>query len=170
VNPSRSRVAFWQRQFQQAWQGSRWHSVQAALRGISQIDAEWEPQAYQGFPWSAGSVLDIVFHLGGDDLIQVDAAFGRAQLDWDKVTRQFQHQGGHWQAALDVLHQGHRAVCDALEGLNDVDLDHKVSSHSLRNVRAEDVFQMLHEHKLYHAGQIVYVRCLAEGEKRSGKR
>jgi len=170
LNPSRSRVEFWQQQFERAWEGSRWHSVQAALKGISQAEATWEPKAYRGFPWSVGSVRDIVFHLGGDDLIQVDAAFGRARLDWDEVTRQVECQGGHWQAALDVLTRGHKAVLDALGRLHDNDLDRRVSSHSQRGVRVEDVFQMLHEHKLYHAGQIVYVRCLVAGQKRLGKR
>lgn len=165
---TRRRVIWWQRRFQEAWDGSRWHSLRVALRQISEEEACWQPTRYRGFPWSRGSIREIVFHLGGDELIQLDHAFGAGELDWEILTRRFQDAGGDWGAARALLEAGQRAVMAQLERMQDADLERQVSSYSQKRVPAEAVLAMLHEHRLYHAGQIVYVRCLIAGERAGG--
>ncbi len=155
-----------------AYQGSRWHSLQSALKDITPEEAEWKPPAYKGFPWMQGSIVEIVFHVGGDSLYQLDHALGERRLTWEELEERFQAEGGDLQAALKLAEEGYQALQRALDPLTDEDLQRTYptpESQGKRQRTLEEFFEMMIEHHLYHAGQIVYARCLYQGLKEQGQ-
>jgi len=156
------------RDLEAAYRGSRWHSFKSALEGITPEEASWTPPAYEGFPWMKGSIVEIVFHVGGDSLYQLDYALGERKLTWDKLQQRFQEMGGDLEAAIELAEEGYRALKSALESLADEDLKRtyptpESKGKSERTLR--EFFRMMVEHYLYHAGQIVYIRSLIKGER-----
>lgn len=152
----------------QAYHKSRWHSFQAAVRGLTEEEALWQPPAYKGFSWSNGSILQIIFHVGADKLVQMSHAFGEGSLDWNAAERRFKGMGANLHAALQIAQEGYEAVLDALEALSDEDLLVERPIWGGHRMPTGEVFQMLVEHDYYHAGQIRYVRCLYAGMKEKG--
>ena len=156
---SRLQVQLLLNALKRAWRDSRWHALKRAIKGLTHEEASWRPPAYKGFAWSSGSIMDILFHVGGDCLIQIDYAFHDGQLTWEELQRRFKDAGGNLDAALKLLEEGYQAVHDALSSLTDADLDRECTAYS-GTMRLRDLFLMLIEHIIYHAGQIVYIRCM----------
>jgi hypothetical protein len=157
-------VTHLQRQFEAAQHGSRWHSFRAALKGIQPDEATWQPPHYKGFPWAKGSIVELVFHVAGDTLYQLDYAFGERTLSWEALTKRFQRDGGDLQAAQKLLEEGFSAVQRHLQSLTDADLARTYTAPDGKTQKTlGELFQMLLEHCFYHAGQIVYIRNLWAG-------
>jgi hypothetical protein len=153
-----------------AYRGSRWHSLRHALKGITPEEATWRPPAYQGFPWMRGSILEIVFHVGGDSLYQLDYALGERALTWEELKGRFQVEGGDLVAARKLAEEGYQALQKALDTLTDEELFRTYLTPEGRRERTlEEFFRLMIEHHLYHAGQIVYVRSLYEGLQHQGE-
>ncbi|GMV35641.1 MAG: hypothetical protein AMXMBFR61_01490 [Fimbriimonadales bacterium] len=144
---------------------SEWHSVDAALRGLSEADAEWAPGHYKGFPWAKGSIREIVVHVAADMLVQHSMAFGDGSLDWEKAMALPEVREGTLSAAKRLLERGEQVLRHTLSGLSDGDLGRKVTTWGGKTMSAESFFDMHIEHALYHAGQVRYVRCLIEGAR-----
>jgi hypothetical protein len=149
-----------------AYKGSRWHSFAAALKGLTEEEARWEPPTdYQGFAWANGSALRIVFHVGADKIVQISTAFGESGIDWTAMEHRFRAMGSNLKAAMQIAKEGHETVLDALEALSDDDLQIERPIWGGSRIPTGDLFMMLAEHDFYHAGQIVYVRSLHEASK-----
>jgi len=162
--PARAIIAHLKRHLEAAYQGSQWHSFQSALKGIQPEEALWTPPAYKGFPWMKGSILEIVFHVGGDSLYQLDYALGQRKLSWDELQERFQSEGGDLAAALQLAEEGYQALQQTLDSLTDEELERTHPTPEGKGERTlENFFHMMIEHHLYHAGQIMYVRCLWQG-------
>jgi len=111
-----------------------------------------------------GSVLEIVFHVGGDSLYQLDHALGQRKLTWDDLQARFRAEGENLITARKLAEQGYRALQQALDSLADEELTRTYPTPEGKGERSlEAFFRMMIEHYLYHAGQIVYVRCLWQG-------
>lgn len=144
-----------------AYKGSRWHSFASATKGLTEEEARWEPPAgYQGFAWANGSALKIIFHVGADKIVQISTALGESGIDWNAMEHRFRAMGSSLHAALQITHEGHETVLDALEALSDDDLQVERPVWGGGRVPTGDLFMMLAEHDYYHAGQIAYVRGL----------
>src|SRR5262245_42526732 len=65
-----------------AFDSSPWHSVLNALDGVTEEVFLQVPPRHNGFPWMDGSIRDIVYHIAGDKLVQLDAAFGDGSITW----------------------------------------------------------------------------------------
>lgn len=159
-------------QLENAYRGSRWHSFLSALKGITPEEATWEPPAYAGFPWMKGSIVEIVFHVGGDSLYQLDHALGRRELTWEALQKRFEREGGDLTAALRLAEEGYTALQEALDSLTDEELPREYptpESKGRRRRTLQAFFEMMIEHHLYHAGQIVYARCLYQGLRTSSR-
>jgi hypothetical protein len=159
---TRLRVERLQHQIEAAYRTSRWHSLKRALEGLKSEEAAWTPAHYKGFPWAKGSILEIIFHVAGDTLYQLDYAFGSGTLTWDQLKERFAQAGGDLRAARGLLAEAYAELEQRLNALTDIDL--------ARSYRApdgektlEELFEMILEHTLYHAGQIVYIRNLRAG-------
>ena len=144
---------------------SEWHSLEAALRGLADADAAWTPTHYRGFPWSKGSIREIVLHVAADMLVQHSMAFGDGSLNWEKVLELPEAREGTLAASRRLLQRGANELYHTLSGLTDEDLSRTVTTWGGKKMSAEHFFDMLIEHALYHAGQIRYIRCLIEGER-----
>jgi uncharacterized damage-inducible protein DinB len=161
---STERVAHLRQQFEAAYRGSRWHSLRAALKGVQPDEATWQPPHYKGFPWAKGSIVELVFHVAGDTLYQLDYAFGKRTLTWATLTERFQCDGGDLKAAQKLLDEGFSAVQRYLHSLTDADLARTYTAPDGKTQKTlGELFQMLLEHCFYHAGQIVYIRNLWAG-------
>ena len=150
-------------QFEEARSGSRWHSLRAVLADLTPAEADWTPPAYAGFAWNRGSIREIVVHLGGDHLHQISRAFGQGEWTWEAVLARYRERGGDLAAALALLDEGFAAIFAALATLTDDDLTATRRNVDGRRFRPRELFQMLLEHTLYHAGQIQYARCIYQG-------
>ncbi len=169
--PERTIVEHLKAQLENAYKGSRWHSLLRALEGITPEEAAWKPPAYAGFPWMRGSIVEIVFHVGGDSLYQLDHALGKRELTWEALQERFEREGGDLSAALRLAEEGYSALQKALESLTDEELQREYPTPESRGKQKRTLqafFEMMIEHHLYHAGQIVYVRCLYQGLKQQG--
>ncbi len=157
-------VAHLQRQLEAAYRGSRWHSLHRAINGLKPEEARWRPPHYKGFPWSHGSIVEILFHIGGDTLYQLDYAFGAGSVTWEQLQARFQREGGDLRAAIRLLDESFAALQKNLESLTDADLTRTYTPPDGKTQKSlGELFQMLLEHYLYHAGQIVYIRNLWAG-------
>lgn len=153
-----------QKQLEAAYRTSRWHSLKRALDGIKPDEALWQPPHYRGFAWSKGSIVEIVFHVAGDTLYQLDYAFGEGQLTWETLTERFRRDGGDLKAAQKLLDESCALVQEHLKKLTDAELARTYTAPDGKTRKTVgELFQMLLEHFLYHAGQIVYIRCLWAG-------
>lgn len=156
-------------QLEEAYRGSRWHSFKSALKGITPEEARWTPPAYEGFPWMKGSIVEIVFHVGGDSLYQLDYALGERKLTWEALEERFRAEGGDLNAALRLAEEGYQALKRALDSLTDEDLKRQYPIPEGKGERTlGEFFSMMVEHHLYHAGQIVYIRSIWRGLQRGG--
>jgi hypothetical protein len=57
----------------------------AALEGVSDEAFDQVPDRHNGFPWMNGSIRDIVYHVTGDKLVQMNHAFGDGTMNWENV-------------------------------------------------------------------------------------
>lgn len=163
--PTRVIIEHLKRDLESAYHGSRWHSFKSSLKDIQPEEALWVPPAYQGFPWMRGSILEIVFHVAGDSLYQLDHALGQRKLTWEDLKERFRAEGSHLPAALHLAEGGYQALQQALDSLTDEDLAHTYATPQGKGERTlEAFFRLMIEHYLYHAGQIMYVRCLWQGK------
>jgi hypothetical protein len=137
-----------------AFSKSSWHSLMAALVSVSEEAFVWIPERHNGFPWMNGSIQDIVYHVAGDKLVQLNHAFGDATMTWDDVPVTKSNKA----ELVAQLEASQRELILAIN--NAADLDLKISGWGGKRLKTVDFFVMLIEHDLYHAGQIRYIRNL----------
>lgn len=143
-----------------AFAKSPWHSLRAALKGVSEDVFFWVPPKYHGFPWMDGSIRDIVYHVTGDKLVQISAAFEGGMLTWDALKVELEKE--NMKTMMSQLEEAHKKVVQKLRDLDDEELLLKVKAWSGKRMSIMDFFLMLIEHDIYHAGQIRYIRNIAE--------
>lgn len=157
------RIESLRQRLEEAFRGSRHHSFLASLKGVSEEAARWTPSRYRGVPHMNGSILNLAFHTGGDKSVLISCAFGDGSVTWERVTARFESLGGDLQAAKRLAEEGHAKVLEALASLSEADLEEMRPYYGGRRLTAYEIFAIIAEHDLYHAGQINYVRCLIEG-------
>jgi len=150
------------RSLDNACRKSPWHSMKAALEGITEAQASWEPQPYKGFPWAKGSIKELTYHVGLDKLVQASCAFGDGSLDWERARQMPEAQENTIAAAECLLYRAHEELLDRLDALPDGRLSEKVSTWGGKRMAAGAFFDMLTEHDIYHAGQIRYARNMID--------
>jgi len=167
MEEDRKIVDFLLHRLDDAFYKSRWHSFKSAIEGLSQEEASWKPPKYRSPPpWSfSGSILDLIFHLGADDLFQLNQVFGDRTLTWEALHERFKSEGGNLEVALKLAEEGYQALREKLNTLTDSGLEERRKTAGGRDITAERFFVMLIEHHIYHAGQINYIRGLYEGSK-----
>ncbi|MBA3726254.1 MAG: DinB family protein [Armatimonadetes bacterium] len=138
-----------------AFDKSPWHSVKGALEGLEYGTFVWLPERHAGFPWMNGSIRDILFHVTGDKLVQINHAFGDCSLDWKRMPL----AKGDLAEMLPKLDDAQTQVLSALNGA--LDLGATIRAWGGKSMPAKDLFLMLIEHDIYHAGQIRYIRNIA---------
>ncbi len=148
---------------EEAFRGSRFHSFLGSLKGVTEEQAVWTPPHYKGFPHMTGSILNLAFHTGGDKHVLLSTSFGDGSLTWPVMQAHFEELGGNLAAARTLAEEGHTLVLRTLEEQAEGSLDRPVPYYGGKTLTALEVFTIVAEHDLYHAGQINYVRCLIAG-------
>jgi uncharacterized damage-inducible protein DinB len=143
-----------------AFSESPWHSLLSALKGISEKTFFFVPQQHRGFPWMDGSIRDIVYHVTGDKIVQLSAAFGGGKETWDSLASKLSKSD--MAKMMRELHDAFELERSKLKSLSDDELEQKVTTWGGKRMKACDLFLMLIEHDLYHAGQIRYIRNVIE--------
>lgn len=154
---------------EEAFRGSRYHSFLASLKGVSEAEARWTPPHYRGFPHMTGSILNLAYHTGGDKHVLISTAFGGGAVTWEAVEARFTALGGDLAAARALAEEGHALVLRTLEGMDaqdDLALDAPRPYYGGKTHTAAELFAIIAEHDVYHAGQINFVRCLLAGLER----
>jgi uncharacterized damage-inducible protein DinB len=105
-----------------------------------------------------GSIQDIVFHVAGDKRVQLSAAFEGGSVTWDEYIAE--HPKGSVDEMLAELKASHTLMMARMEETRDEALQTTVSTWGGKKMAIRDLFVMLIEHDIYHAGQIRYVRNL----------
>ena len=161
INP---KIESLKRDLKAAYEGSKWHSFKSAVNKLEVDEGLWKPDHYKGFPHMDGSILNIIFHLGGDSHYQLDHAVGNRALNWEILTQMFNEAGGDLESALKLAQDGYQNLQDALDQLSDEGLDSTYPKPEGGGERSlQDFFRMMIEHHHYHSGQIVYIRSLFKG-------
>ena len=148
---------------EEAYRGSRFHSFSTSLKGVSDAEARCKPAFYRGFPHMDGSILKLAFHTGGDKHVLMSIGFGDSSVTWPVVQSRFENLGGGLDAAKSLAEEGHALVLKTLENLEDEALDSVWPYYGGKTVTAYELFTIVAEHDVYHAGQIWYVRNLLAG-------
>ena len=153
------------KRLEEAFRGSRYHSFLASLKGVSEEMARWKLARYKGFPHMDGSILNLAYHTAGDKSVLISTSFGDGSVTWEQVQARFEELGANLTAVRTLAEQGHRLVLQTLEDLSDEELDTPRPYYGGNTHTAYEVFSIIAEHDLYHAGQINYVRNLYAGEQ-----
>jgi hypothetical protein len=138
----------------QAFDGSRWHSVVGNLRAVTPDDWLWVP------PDGRRSIRDIVGHLASCKMMYENHAFGDAALTWDNPIVQGSDRLSSIASAIEWLKEAHERLRRSISGLDDSELlsARKTNWGALEETRW--IIGVTIEHDLYHAGEINHIRCL----------
>lgn len=143
-----------------AFSESPWHSLLSALKGVSEEAFFFVPQRHNGFPWMDGSIRDIVYHVTGDKIVQLSAAFDDGIETWDSLKTKLSKSD--MATMIQELHGAYDMELSKLNSLSEDQLEQKVATWGGKRMKAYELFLMLIEHDFYHAGQIRYIRNVIE--------
>lgn len=160
-----SRLPFLREQLEEAYRGSRFHSFLSSLKGVTEEDARWLPPHYRGFPHMSGSILNLAYHTGGDKFVLMSHSFGDASETWEVVEARFMTLGGDIAAAKTLAEEGHAKVLATLAQLDEAALEEIRPYYGGKTFTARQIFQIVMEHDIYHAGQINFLRNLLAGSR-----
>lgn len=147
-----------------SFRGSPYHSFMSSLNGVSERDARWVPPAYKGYSHMDGTILNLAYHTGGDKFVLMSTCFGAGSLTWPRVEEKFGEMGGDLAAAIRLSEEGVVLVLETLEGWPEERLDEPRPYLRGKTHTAYEIFSIVAEHDVYHAGQINYIKNLIAGE------
>jgi hypothetical protein len=138
----------------EAFQGTRWHSLLRNLESVTPADWLWVA------PGGRRSIRDIVAHVGACKFMYDNLAFGDGRFTWDDPPVAGGDALATVSSAVAWLREGHQRLRRSVATLNDDELLRLRPHHSgtLRETRW--LIATMIEHDLYHAGEINYIRAL----------
>lgn len=138
----------------EAFQGTRWHSLLRNLESVTPADWLWVA------PGGRRSIRDIVAHVGGCKFMYQNQAFGDGQFTWDDPPVAGDEALDTVPSAVEWLREGHQRLRGSVAALNDDDLPRLRGHHSGTPKETRWIIATMIEHDLYHAGEINYIRAL----------
>jgi hypothetical protein len=142
----------------QAFQGSRWHSLLGNLQAAKDDDWLWVP------PDGRRSIRDIVGHLAGVKLRYVNTGFGDSTLTWDDLFQLSSDRLTTISDGIEWLKEVQAPLRQSVAGLNDADLMQLRKAYWRDSQETRWQISVMIEHDLYHAGEINHIRCLHQGD------
>jgi uncharacterized damage-inducible protein DinB len=142
----------------EAFQGTKWHSLLGNLQSVKAEDWLWVP------PDGRRSIRDIVQHVAGAKLMYRNHAFGEADLTWDDPAVAGEERLSTISDAVEWLKEAQTLLRESVAGLDDDELTspRKANWGTLKETRW--LIAVMIEHDLYHAGEINHIRCLHQGD------
>ncbi len=141
----------------EAFQGTRWHSLLTNLESVAPTDWRWVT------PGGHRTIRDIVAHIGVCKIIYHNQAFGDGQLAWDDPTIASGDALATVPSAIAWLREGHKRLHRSIAALEDDELLRLRPHHSGTPMETRWIIQTMIEHDLYHAGEINHIRALHQG-------
>jgi hypothetical protein len=142
--------------FDEAFEGTRWHSLLTNLGAVTPADWLWVA------PGGRRSIRDVVAHVGGCKFMYDNQAFGDGTFTWDDPPV----AGGDALATISLaigwLREGHERLHRSIAALNDDELRRPRPHHSGTPRETRWIIKTMIEHDLYHAGEINYIRALRQ--------
>jgi hypothetical protein len=138
----------------EAFEGTRWHSLLRNLESVTPADWLWVA------PGGRRSIRDIVAHVGGCKFMYQDQAFGDGQFTWDDHPVAGGEALDTEPSAVEWLREGHQRLRDSVAALDDDELLRPRGHHSGTPRETRWIIATMIEHDLYHAGEINYIRAL----------
>ncbi len=140
----------------EAFDGTRWHSLLRNLESVTPDDWRWVA------PGGRRSIRDIVAHVGGCKFMYDNRAFGDGTYTWDDPPVAGGEALAAISSAIEWLRQGHGRLHRSIAALDDDELSRPRGHHSGTTRETRWVIKTMIEHDLYHAGEINYIRTLRQ--------
>jgi hypothetical protein len=140
--------------FDEAFQGTRWHSLLRNLETVTPADWRWVA------PDGRRSIRDIVAHIGACKFMYHNQALGDGQLTWDDPPVAGGDALATIPSAIEWLREGHGQLYRSIAALDDDELLQSRPHHSGTPRETRWIIRTMIEHDLYHAGEINYIRTL----------
>jgi hypothetical protein len=138
----------------EAFQGTRWHSLLRNLESVTPDDWLWVA------PGGRRSIRDIVAHVGGCKYMYQNQAFGDGRFTWDDPPVAGGEALASVASAVEWLREGHQRLRRSVAALDDDELLRPRPHHSGTPRETRWIIATMIEHDLYHAGEINYIRAL----------
>jgi hypothetical protein len=138
----------------QAFQGSKWHSLLGNLQAVTPGDWLWVP------PDGRRSIRDIAQHVAGAKFLYQNHAFGDAKLAWDDPLITADNRVATISSAIEWLQEGQERLRQSIASLDDTELLRPRLHFSGALKETRWLISVMIEHDLYHAGEINHIRCL----------
>jgi uncharacterized damage-inducible protein DinB len=142
--------------FDQAFEGSRWHSLLGNLASVSA--EEWTMVPSGG----RRSIRHLVQHVGGSSIMYENHSFGDASLRWDSPAVDGRDVLLTPSAATEWLREGHARLRERIAALDDAELTRPRRTYWGTMPETRWGMSVMIEHDLYHAGEINHVRALLQ--------
>ena len=140
----------------EAFQGTRWHSLLRNLETVTPNDWLWVA------PDGRRSIRDVVAHVGACKFMYDNQAFGDGTLSWDDPLVAGGDALATISSAIEWLREGHGRLHRSIAALNDDELLRPRPHHSGTPRETRWIIKTMIEHDLYHAGEINYIRTLCQ--------
>jgi len=140
--------------FDEAFEGTQWHSLLGNLQAVKPEDWLWVP------PGGQRSIRDIVQHVGGAKLMYDNKAFGDATLTWDDPIVEANDAVLTMSSAIEWLREGQARLRHNITLLDDTELLRPRMTHMDRLKETRWIIAVMIQHDLYHAGEINHIRAL----------
>jgi uncharacterized damage-inducible protein DinB len=139
----------------QAFEGSKWHSLIGNLQAVTDEDWLWVP------PDGRRSIRDIVEHVAAAKLIYDNQAFGDMKLKWDDPGLIGGDRVATIASGVEWLKAAHARLRKSIAALtDDAELLRQRLHFSGAMKETQWLVSVMIEHDLYHAGEINHIRCL----------
>jgi hypothetical protein len=138
----------------EAFQGTRWHSLLRNLETVAPDDWTWVA------PGGRRSIRDVVAHVGGCKYMYDNQAFGDGRFTWDDPPIAGGDALATIPSAIEWLREGHERLHRSIAALDDDELPRLRGHHSGTPRETRWIIKTMIEHDLYHAGEINVIRAL----------
>lgn len=146
----------------QAYDGSREHSLLGNLRSVTDDDWLWTP------PGGDRSVFDILQHVGECKYVYENHAFGDRSMRWDQPASLPTVEPGTPRGdVMAWLAEGQRRLCESVAALaDDAELTKLRPANWGQEHETRWLISVMIEHDLYHAGEVNHLRALRQDNDR----
>lgn len=140
----------------EAFQGTRWHSLLSNRESVTPADWLWVA------PGGRRSIRDIVAHVGGRKFMYHNQAFGDGRYTWDDPPVAGGDALATVSSSVAWLREGHQRLRLSIAALGDDELPRLRPHHSGTPRETRWIIATMIQHNLYHAGEINYIRALRQ--------
>ncbi len=145
-----------------AFEGSRWHSLMANLKDVSEDDYHWTMTREGAADDQGRSIKGMVRHLAAAKFVYNDNAFGDASHVWADMQPRINDPAASMADDMKWLRENHERFWSSVASLDDADLDTPRRTHWGAMLDTHGIVSIMIEHDMYHAGEINHLRAIRQ--------